>query len=420
VGSYFFSTQPDHGESLKYYQRAYYLAESIGYATDIHCLALRSISNIQMITGNLLDALLHAKKAYRCSQRLANIFEQAYSLYAQGSCHISLGNYVQAQHVLKLASDMLNVCGQEKSYLGRFILTGEAEIHLVKTEYHESRRMQAEVAAKCQPGSYEAVLASMNITLIDINTGVDSKYICNNLDITQSHVSMLFGYLKQFPTLFIEYLVAEISLRDGAHETAKEIFEPSFKSNLNIDQQIALLCCEKLGDLSTGMNDISTTLQWAGILLSLASKYKDKLFIMHAFQHLGQIFSARGDDETALSLFTVALDGFTLMDVHRWRADCKVRIADILNSRGESTKAVELWKAARPLFEQSSQIKDVTKLDEKLAQVDPTVLADYEKNLLQLAELQVPVNTPDKEEDQEEEEEEEEKDKSHGKDKVLA
>ncbi|KAJ7226242.1 hypothetical protein C8J57DRAFT_1252836 [Mycena rebaudengoi] len=131
---------------------------------------------------------------------------------------------------------------------------------------------------------------------------------------------------------------------------------------------------------------------------------------MQAFRCLGQIFSAEGDDdETALSPFHVALDGFTFMDVHRWRADCMVRIADILNSHGEVMKAVGLWKSARPLFKRSSQMKDVTKLDEKLAEVDSAVLVEYEEKPQHLSELHVPGSTPDEKYVIEDEEEEENK-----------
>jgi hypothetical protein len=68
-----------------------------------------------------------------------------------------------------------------------------------------------------------------------------------------------------------------------------------------------------------------------------------------------------------------------------------VQIANILNNRGEVIKGVELWKAARPLFERSSQMKDVTRIDSKLAEVDSALLAEYEEQLQQLSELKVSV-----------------------------
>ncbi|KAJ7256306.1 hypothetical protein C8J57DRAFT_1650728 [Mycena rebaudengoi] len=154
--------------------------------------------------------------------------------------------------------------------------------------------------------------------------------------------------------------------------------------------ELSLQGLAKLADLSTEMNNIMTTLRWTGIFLGLALKCKDKRQTMQAFRCLGQILSANGDNETALSIFEVALDGFTSMDVHHWRADCMARIAGIMNNRGEIRKAVELWKAARPLFKRSSQMKDIIMIDANLAEVDAAVLVEYEEQLQRLSELHVP------------------------------
>jgi hypothetical protein len=84
-----------------------------------------------------------------------------------------------------------------------------------------------------------------------------------------------------------------------------------------------------------------------------------------------------------------------------------VQIANILNDRGEAMKAVELWKAARPLFERSSQMKDIVTIDAKLAEVDSAILVKYEEQLQQLSELHVPVRAPEEAYITEEEEQEE-------------
>ncbi|KAJ7246959.1 hypothetical protein C8J57DRAFT_1523186 [Mycena rebaudengoi] len=235
-------------------------------------------------------------------------------------------------------------------------------------------------------------MANLNIAIIDTTTGVDSKIIHQDLDMVQCHLKALYGYYGRHTGLIAAYAAADLCLRDGAPETTSAMFEKCFVLSLDVAPELALLCAERLGDLSTGMNCISTTLQWEGVFLSLALKCNDKLQTMQAFRCLGQIFSAEGDNETALSLYTVALDGFTFMDVHRWRADCMVRIANILNNCGEVIKAVELWKAARPLFERSSQMKDMTHIDAKLAEVDSTILAKYKEQLQHLSELHVPVS----------------------------
>ncbi|KAJ7226192.1 hypothetical protein C8J57DRAFT_1252791 [Mycena rebaudengoi] len=198
------------------------------------------------------------------------------------------------------------------------------------------------------------------------------------------------------------HLVSGLRLQDGALDTANTSFRRCFALSLKNYTNLALECAARLGDLSSGMNRISATFQWSVIFLALALKCQDKCQTMQAFRCLGQLFSVQGDDETALSLFNVALDGFTFMDIHRWRADCMVRIADILNSGGEVLKVVELWKAARPLFERSSQKNDVAKLDDKLAGVDSATLAEYEDKLQRLAEVCVPSSAPEAEEEENE------------------
>jgi hypothetical protein len=178
-----------------------------------------------------------------------------------------------------------------------------------------------------------------------------------------------------------------------------------------MEMEIEIACLERLADLSTGMNNTQATIGWAGIFLVQALISKDKLAIMKALRCLGQIFAVQEDIDTALSLFNVALDGFTFMDVHQWRADCMVQIADIWISCGEVLRAVELWKAASPLFTRSLQARDVAQIDAKLATVEASILEHYKRQLQQLAELNVPagVSTVSQEEEDHELEDGEQK-----------
>jgi hypothetical protein len=320
-----------------------------------------------------------------------------------------LTNYWHAQCLLQKARHILTTLCQQQSALGLNILNFQAEVHLLKSEYLQSRNLQVTIASSCQPTSYKAILANLNIAFIDIATGAESKNICQNLDMAQLHSKALYGYKGRDISVSIDFVAAELCLRDGALGTVNAMFEKCLALSLDIGTEQALLCLEKLGDLSTGMNDIQTTLRWAGILLGFALKCNGKCETMQAFRCLGQIFLVQGDNETALSLFNVALDGFTFMDVHRWRADCMVRIGDILNNRREAMEAVELWKAARPLFERSSQMKDILKIDGRLAEVGSAVLDEYEEQLQRLSELHVPVGALEGASITEEEEEEEDK-----------
>ncbi|KAJ7261969.1 hypothetical protein C8J57DRAFT_1471260 [Mycena rebaudengoi] len=400
LGMYFYLAGADFATALKYYQRAHSLAENIGYPTIVGYHVLTSICTILIITGEPLSALKHAKELHRCAVHIGNIYGQVNSLHLQARCYIGLASYWQAQHLLQYSRNMLTACGQQGTGLDINILNHQAEIHLLKSEYLESRKLQVAVASSCQPTSYSVIMANLNIAFIDTTTGVDSKLIHQNLDNCQSQLKALYGFNAKQISLIADYTAAELCLRNGDHVMANSMLEKIVVSR-DISPELALHALEKLADLSTEMNNIMTTLQWAGMLLGLALKCRDQLQIMQAFRSLGQIFYAEGEDETAISLFTVALDGFTFMDVHHWRADCMVQIADIMNSCGEVIKAVELWKTARPLFERSSQIKDVTWIDSKLAAVDSAVLFEYQKQLQRLAELNIPHNEVEEAEDEE-------------------
>jgi hypothetical protein len=138
---------------------------------------------------------------------------------------------------------------------------------------------------------------------------------------------------------------------------------------------------------------------WTFIYLVNSLKTKEKLGIYKALRFLGDIFVSHGDEYTAINLFTVALEEFTQMDVHRSRAECMLRFGDISMGHGDPLMAVEFWERARPLFEHSSQAKQVQHINERLAGITEDVLEQHRNNLACLAELNVPSGTVEELED---------------------
>ncbi|KAJ7620764.1 hypothetical protein DFH06DRAFT_1233685, partial [Mycena polygramma] len=164
------------------------------------------------------------------------------------------------------------------------------------------------------------------------------------------------------------------------------------------DAELTSYCLDCLGDV-TRWDPSSGTSCWPTVLLAHALKFKHKLLINKGLLSLGHIFHGQADDDTATSLFNVALEGFTCMDVHRSRAECMLHLGDIFKGRGDLLKAVELWDMARPLFERSSQGKQVKKVDERLASVGDGLLEQHRKSLALLAELKAPTAMIQEEED---------------------
>ncbi|KAJ7793888.1 hypothetical protein B0H13DRAFT_1935364 [Mycena leptocephala] len=143
---------------------------------------------------------------------------------------------------------------------------------------------------------------------------------------------------------------------------------------------IEAICCITLGNYTKAIS-----LPDGGQFNGSQDYFKKRSY--KALQFLGDIFLAQQDEHTATSLFTVALEGFTQMDVHHSRAECMLRFADISMGHSDPLKAVEFWERARPLFERSSQAKQVYGIDERLAGIREDVLEQHRKNLAHLAEL---------------------------------
>lgn len=106
------------------------------------------------------------------------------------------------------------------------------------------------------------------------------------------------------------------------------------------------ICVQKATSSQHG--DSTTT-----VFLVPSLKFRDKLRIDRALQFLGDVFLSHDEEDTAVNLFTVALEGFTQMDVHCGKAECMLRLGDIFTTHGDLSKTAELCKTARSLFARS-------------------------------------------------------------------
>ncbi|KAJ7288754.1 hypothetical protein C8J57DRAFT_1214848 [Mycena rebaudengoi] len=306
-----------------------------GCPTTIGGRALAGIISVMIEMGNPSGALKYAKKQEAYGVHLGDIYEQAQSLFLQSKCNMTFASYHQAQMLLQSARSLWMSCGLPKGA-----------------------------------------------------TGVDSKRVYQDLETCQYHIKSFSGLQQVLMAPWVNLALADLYLHDGNHTAANAKLSACYASSKDdFSILVVLECLERLADLSTEMNNFQNTLRWAGIFISLGLISKTKLATMKALCCLGQLFNAEGDDETALSLFTVALDAFTFMDSHCWRAYCM----------GGGLKSAGLWKMARPLFERSSQTKDVTRLDMRLAEVNLVFSEKDELQLLKLAEVHLPVAETEKE-----------------------
>ncbi|KAJ7715082.1 hypothetical protein B0H14DRAFT_3014399, partial [Mycena olivaceomarginata] len=157
-----------------------------------------------------------------------------------------------------------------------------------------------------------------------------------------------------------------IELREKKFDLVKIKLQECLHSIWGIDNDVESFCLERLADI-TAWPSLEWQSRWPVTYLRFAYKTKDKFALHKALLFLGDVFIINKDGKTAENLYMLVLEGFTQMDIHRSRAQCMIRLGDLANKQGHTSKAISLWQTARPLFERSLQAADVAQIDMRLS-----------------------------------------------------
>jgi hypothetical protein len=301
-------------------------------------LALRGVSRILGDTGCHQEAYRYAKQAEKWSELLGDAHSQAAAISQQVHSCVYLGDLRRAQVLSARARDLLMACGLHGGVQDRIVRARLAEIHLLKTEYLESREINASLAALKVPGTawtLTSTFAHHNLAVLDIALGAPSELILRNLSIAREQFNMAQWSLGNSRC---DATLAALHLREGEILRAKRLFEISFASLQYGSSEAANFCLERLADIRNKMNGPQDTLNWAGTHLASARNSHNRLEILKSLCFFGDLFLVFEDDETALCLFRIALNGFQAMEIHHRKADCASRIASIINQRGTSNR----------------------------------------------------------------------------------
>jgi tetratricopeptide (TPR) repeat protein len=280
------------------------------------------------------------------------------------------------------ARDLLGLCAMSDGNLDHRIMVVQAEIHQLKSEYIEAHSICTRILeGTAMQNLYHYGFALLNVAEIDVMIGAPKDDVQRDCDRARKMLDTLGDIVG---VTLCDTILGDLYLREGNSLAAQTIFKRCLK--VTLQSQIQTYCLERLGDTSRwgGLDDMSN---WTTVFLVHSLKRKEKLEIYKALKFLGDVFLSLNDEQTAISLFTVALKGFTEMDVHCSRAECMLRLGDISMGHSKPLKAIEFWERARPLFERSSQAKQVQGIDERVANISEDVLEQHRNNLARLAEL---------------------------------
>ncbi|KAF8198226.1 hypothetical protein K438DRAFT_1824074 [Mycena galopus ATCC 62051] len=375
----------DLSSAVDFCHQAVLLATTSGN-TKRHSKTLHRLANVHWQLGNYLPARQHACEAQRLARISADLYNEARALYVEAMCWTRLGNYKQSKCLCNRARYLLFLCGMSGGTTDHSIMNQQAVIHSVKSEYHEAYNIQTQILQECPLhwDSHDHGFALLNLAEISLSMNAPQNAVQQYIQ----RAKKIFLRSERIALITMcDSTLAALYLREGEISMAKTLFKTCFRACNH--SEIKSYCLEQLGNTGCwGASDQMSS--WTTVYLAHSVKFKEKLGINQALQFLGDIFLAQADEDTAVRVFSAALEGFTYMDVHRSRAECMLRLGDISKGHGDFLKAVELWDVARPLFERSSQTKQIEAIDERLASVGKEVLEKHRMNLACLVGINAP------------------------------
>ncbi|KAJ7798161.1 hypothetical protein B0H14DRAFT_3545938 [Mycena olivaceomarginata] len=363
---YFLHAKCDPPQAMQFYQKALRLSKLCQDSTQ-QCAVLISIAMHQWQSGDYRTAQVQAAEAQRLSQFSANLYHEARALWVEALCSILLGNFQQGMEEIQRGRVILGICGLVGGDLDHVIRQALAEIHLRKSEYAQARSIYSHIVQTTFPeqnaGSYAITL--LNIAHIDTMCG-DTGNVYHKLNQAKD---IFNNYISLRQSLYLSMYEADVELREEKYDSAQVKFQECLRLICGKDNQAESFCLERLANI-TAWPILEWPSRWPVTYLGYSYKTKDKLAFHKALICLGDMFVVNRDGKTAQNLFTLALEGFTHMDVHCSRAQCMIRLGDLANKKGHSSKAITLWNTARPLFEQSLQSKHVAQIDARLLSIN--------------------------------------------------
>jgi hypothetical protein len=345
------------------------LAFNLAESTDDIELQLLSLKTEAVIANRSRNPYWELQIAYKARRigRFASNHSRFWQLYELAMSNFLVGNIAGAFDFSNEMEELLILSRMESSRDYLQCLYVRAQFHFQKSEYIEGRQLHVRIVNKTSPTRLPTLHAHSlaSIAYLDVLTQGGVDQILANVSAARA-VSATLG--SSSINTMCSYVTAELSLSGGDTEAARSALAGCLSKVRGIRTDLSGLCLANLSDPKNGMYGPRDTFRWVMSYLGFTQKTKDPWGTLHALRRLGDLYTIMGDEGTALNVFHAVLEGATKLDIHLLRAECMVGIGDILNRRGESMQAKEIWAGAHPLFVRSSQMKDAAAVEKRLEQ----------------------------------------------------
>ncbi|KAJ7644954.1 hypothetical protein FB45DRAFT_301198 [Roridomyces roridus] len=322
---------------------------------------------ITWTAGEYEKGLALAREAYSLGKLCGNYYTQANALRVAAMSSQGLGNLKQSLVMVDTAREYLKFCGMANGALDTQLRLTEAEAYLQKSEYSEARRVHTEIglglSEEQEREDYAYVL--MNLALIDVEIGTSTEDVVPRLEMALGILQSVGHFSGSHITNMI---LGDLRVREGDFAAAQKLFGACLAWGWTSHADVSSYCLERMADIGRWQPaDFAWTSSSVFVYLAFAKKVKQKLAVYKAICFMGDVFLALDEPATAENLFSIALEAFTSMDVHRSRGDCMIRLGDLAWRRGDKLGAAALWGEAGPLFTLCQRMEDVAKIEKRLA-----------------------------------------------------
>jgi tetratricopeptide (TPR) repeat protein len=349
--------------------------------------ALFLLAAIKCQLGQYFACQKYAYESQRIAKVSADLRREARGLQVEAISWCELGNYKHVVSLCKRIEYLLTLSGMPDGELGHVSLALRAQVHILKSEYVQAydiyTRILHQLPIDKLPHGHAFILSQ--IARIDVATGTPMQDVQKKIDTAKA----IFNKIRDNSALVTcDTTITDLYIREGNIVAAEKLLLNHLKLQWGNYNEHVTICLEKLGNGSY-WSTIQWSSTWTTVFLVHVLKLKQQAQIYKALQFLGHVFLTSDDLDTAISLFTVALDGFTKMDIHCSRAECMLQLGEISLKQGDPLKTIEFLNSARPLFEISSQGRSVASVDLKL-QIAQKASRKHEINLDLISGLSLP------------------------------
>ncbi|KAJ7799193.1 hypothetical protein B0H14DRAFT_2617265 [Mycena olivaceomarginata] len=291
------------------------------------------------------------------------MYLESFGLRIEATVYLTIGAHRNAVALCTRARELLCKCGLKGFDTDYMVLSVMGETYCLKSEYSEAQEihMQIKNATSDQQHSSHHTVAVLNLAEITIITGQNLDHIAQTLN-DQKKIFAAMPHSAGMASC--DLVMSDFHLHKDHNTLAAQVL--LLQHTQSVNREITSYSLEQLANL-----------KYWGICAS-------------ALSSIGHILLVMGDLNTAQSLFTVALERFTWMDVHRSRAECMLHVGEISQQRRDFEGAISCFKVARPLFECSSQAKDVEHIDSLVRALEEEIEGGQDMQVTDISTLNVP------------------------------